>query len=145
MHRQAILLLVVESETRKFRCLSVECLFVESGTYDVICQFCTVKGMVVESEILKAQSCALSNKACLCTLMDSNINDLIKSVDSFSNEEQSVEDENRTFTNSNKETDIPSTIDFQIEPFHQYSSFSYQQSKQKTNNTNPGNHSDMHD
>ena len=33
---------------------------VESGTYDVICQFCTVKGMVVESEVLKAQSCALS-------------------------------------------------------------------------------------
>ena len=32
----------------------------ESGTYDVICQFCTVKGMVVESEVLKAQSCALS-------------------------------------------------------------------------------------
>ena len=29
-------------------------------TYDVICQFCTVKGMVVESEVLKAQSCALS-------------------------------------------------------------------------------------
>ena len=33
---------------------------VEFGTYDVICQFCTVKGMVVESEVLKAQSCALS-------------------------------------------------------------------------------------
>ena len=33
---------------------------VESGTYDVICQFCTVKGMVVESEVLKAQNCALS-------------------------------------------------------------------------------------
>ena len=36
---------------------------VESGTYDVICQFCTVnraiKGMV-ESEVLKAQNCALS-------------------------------------------------------------------------------------
>ena len=31
---------------------------VESGTYDVICQFCTVKGMVVESEVLKAQNCA---------------------------------------------------------------------------------------
>ena len=38
----------------------VECLFVESGTNDVICQFCTVKGMVVESEILKALCCALS-------------------------------------------------------------------------------------
>ena len=55
VHRQAILLLVVESGTRKFRCLSVECLFVESGSYDVICQFCTVKGMVVESEVLKTQ------------------------------------------------------------------------------------------
>ena len=33
---------------------------VESGTYDVICQFCTVKGMVVESEVLRAQNCALS-------------------------------------------------------------------------------------
>ena len=33
---------------------------VESGTYDVICQFCTVKGMVVESEVLKAQNCVLS-------------------------------------------------------------------------------------
>ena len=55
VHRQAILLLVVESGTRKFRCLSMENLFVESGTYDVICQFCTVKGMVVESEVLKAQ------------------------------------------------------------------------------------------
>ena len=33
---------------------------VESTTNDVICQFCTVKGMVVESEVLKAQNCALS-------------------------------------------------------------------------------------
>ena len=33
---------------------------VESGTYDVICQFCTVKGMVVESEVLKAQNCSVS-------------------------------------------------------------------------------------
>ena len=55
VHRQAILLLVVESGTRKFSCLSVE-----SGTYDVICQFRTVKGMVAESEVLKAQNCALS-------------------------------------------------------------------------------------
>ena len=60
VHRQAILLLVVESGTRKFRCFSVECLSVESGTYDVICQCCTVKGMVVKSEILKAPNCALS-------------------------------------------------------------------------------------
>ena len=34
---------------------------VESGTYDVICQFCSVKGMVVESEVLKARKCALSS------------------------------------------------------------------------------------
>ena len=61
VHRQAILLLVVESGTRKFRCLSVECLFVESETYDVICQFCTVKGMVVESEVLKAQIALCAN------------------------------------------------------------------------------------
>ena len=60
VHRQGILLLVVESGTRKFSCLSVECLSVESGTYDAICQFCTVKGMVAESEALKAQNCALS-------------------------------------------------------------------------------------
>ena len=33
---------------------------VESGTYDVICQFCTVKCMVVESDVLKAKNCALS-------------------------------------------------------------------------------------
>ena len=33
---------------------------VESGTNDVICQFCTVKAMVVESEILNALCCALS-------------------------------------------------------------------------------------
>ena len=60
VHRQATLLLVVESGTRKFSCLSVECLSVESGTYGVIFQFCTVKGMFVESEVLKAQNCALS-------------------------------------------------------------------------------------
>ena len=33
---------------------------VEFGTYDVICQFCTVKGVIVESEVLKAQNCAFS-------------------------------------------------------------------------------------
>ena len=33
---------------------------VEAGTYDVICQFCAVKGMVVDTEVLKAQNCALS-------------------------------------------------------------------------------------
>ena len=34
---------------------------VASGIYDIICQFCTVKGMVVESEVLKTQSSASSN------------------------------------------------------------------------------------
>ena len=43
---------------------------VESGTYDVICQFCTVKGMVVESEVLKAPCCALSK---LSLPMHSNV------------------------------------------------------------------------
>ena len=33
---------------------------VESWTYVLFCRFCTVKGMVVESEELKAQNCALS-------------------------------------------------------------------------------------
>ena len=32
-----------------------------------------------------------------------------------------------------------------MEPFNQYSSFPYQQNKQKTNNTNPENQSDIHD
>ena len=41
---------------------------------------------------------------------NSNINDPIKPFDSFSDEEQSVEDEDHTFTNSNKETDIPFTM-----------------------------------
>ena len=43
-------LLLLESTTKS----------VEPGTYDVICQFCTVKGMVVESEVLKAPCWALS-------------------------------------------------------------------------------------
>ena len=40
------------------------------------------------------------------------------------------QDEDNTFTNSNKETDIPSTIDFQTDSFNQYSPFPYQQNKQ---------------
>ena len=70
---------------------------------------------------------------------DSNINNPIKSFDSFPDEEQSVEDEDKTFIKSNKETDKPSTIDFQPESFNQYSPFPYQQNKQKTNITNPKN------
>ena len=60
---------------------------------------------------------------------DSNKNHPIKSFDSFPEGEQSIEDEDNTFTNSNKETDIPSTIDFQPESFNQYSPFLYQQKK----------------
>ena len=76
---------------------------------------------------------------------DSNINDPIKPFDSFSDEEQSVEDENHTLIKSNKETDITSTIDFQPESFNQNSPFPYQQNKQKTKNTNSENQSNIHD
>ena len=83
---------------------------------------------------------------------DSNINDPIKPFDSLSDEEQSVLDEDRTFTISKKETDIPSiyhipstTIEFQPESFNQYSPFPYQQNKQKTNNTNSENQCNIHD
>ena len=46
---------------------------------------------------------------------------------------------------SNKETDIPSTIDLQPEPFSQYSSFPYKQKEQIPQNTNLDNQSDIHD
>ena len=61
---------------------------------------------------------------------------------SFPDEEQLVEDE---ITNSNKETEIPSTIDFQPEPFSQYSLFPYQQNKQQSSYTDSGNQSNIHD
>ena len=61
---------------------------------------------------------------------------------SFSDEEQLVEDE---ITNSNKETETPSTIDFQLESFSQYSSFPYQQNKQQISYTNPENQSNIHE
>ena len=76
---------------------------------------------------------------------DNNNDDSIEPFDSFSDEEHSVENEDYTFINANKETDIPSTIDFQLESFYQYSSFPYQQNKQKLNNTTPENLSDIHD
>ena len=76
---------------------------------------------------------------------DSNINDLIEPCDSFSDEEQSVKNEDHTFINSNKETNIPSKIDFRPENFNQHSPFPYQQNKRKTNNTNPESRSDIHD
>ena len=61
---------------------------------------------------------------------------------SFSDEEQLVEDE---ITNSNKETELPFTIDFQPESFSQYSSFPYQQYEQQISCTNPENQSNIHD
>ena len=76
---------------------------------------------------------------------DSDNNDSIENFDSFSDEEQPVENEDYTFINSNKETDIPSTIDFQPESFNQYSSFQYEQITQKLNNTTPESQSDIHD
>ena len=69
-------------------------------------------------------------------------NDSINPFDSFSDEEQIVENE---ATNSNKETEIPSTIDFQPEPFSQYSSFRHQQNKQQSSYTNSENQSNIHD
>ena len=69
-------------------------------------------------------------------------NDSINPFDSFSDEEQLVDDE---ATNSNKETEIPPTIDFQPEPFSRYSPFPYQQNKQQISYTNSGNQSKIHD
>ena len=57
----------------------------------------------------------------------SSTKDSINPFISFSDEEQLVEEES---TNSNKETEIPSTIDFQPESFSQYTSFPYKQNKQ---------------
>ena len=46
--------------TAKHLFMEFTTISMESGIFDVICQFCTVKGMVMESEALKAQNCALS-------------------------------------------------------------------------------------
>ena len=53
---------------------------------------------------------------------NSSTDDSINRFISFSDEEQLIEDE---ITNSNKETEIPSTIDFQPDSFSQNSSFPY--------------------
>ena len=76
---------------------------------------------------------------------DSDLNDPLQSFDILSDEEQSIDDDQFTHSNSNKKTDIPSTIDFQSEPFSQYSSFPYQQNTPKTNNTKSENQTDIHD
>ena len=44
----------------------------------------------------------------------------------------------------NKESDIPSTIDLQPEPFNQYFSFPYKQKEQIPQNTSLDNQSDIH-
>ena len=62
---------------------------------------------------------------------DSDLNDPLQSFDFLSDEEQSIDDYQFTHSNSNKETDIPSAIDFQSGPFSQYSSFPYQKKHQK--------------
>ena len=76
---------------------------------------------------------------------DNDNNDSNEPFDFFSDEKQSVENEDYTLINSNKGTDTPSTIDFQPESFNQYSSFPYQQNKQKINNFKSENQSDIHD
>ena len=71
------------------------------------------------------------------------INDPIKSFDS--DENQFSDEDQFSSTKFNKETDIPSTIDFQPESFSQYSSFPYQEKEQDSKNTNSDNQSDIHD
>ena len=71
----------------------------------------------------------------------SSINDQI-----FDSDENQISDEDQfSPTKFNKETDIPSTIDFQLESFSQYSSFPYQQKEQDSQYTNSDNQSDIHD
>ena len=71
----------------------------------------------------------------------SNINNQI-----INSDENPLSDEDQfSSTTSNKETDIPSTIDFQTELFSQYSLFPYQQKEQITQNTTIDNQSDIHD
>ena len=73
---------------------------------------------------------------------NSSTNDSKNPFVSFSDEEQLVEDE---ITNSNEETETPSTIDFQPGSFSQYSSVPYQQKKQQISYTNPENRPNIHD
>ena len=71
----------------------------------------------------------------------SNINNQIVNSD----ENQFSDEDQFSSTTSNKETDIPSTIDLQPESFSQYSSFPYQQKERIPQNTNQDNQSDIHD
>ena len=61
----------------------------------------------------------------------SNTNDQIINSD----EDKFTDEEQFPSTTFNKETDIPSTIDLQSEPFNQYSSFPYKQKEQTPQNT----------
>ena len=72
----------------------------------------------------------------------SSTNDSLNLFISFSDEEQLVEEE---ITNFNKETEIPSTIDFQPESFSHYSSFPYKRNKQQRSYTDSENQSNIHD
>ena len=76
---------------------------------------------------------------------NSDLNDPILSFDFLSDEEQSIDDDQFSYSNSNKETEIPSSNDFQSEPFSQYSSFPYKQNTLKTNNNTSEDHTDIHD
>ena len=71
----------------------------------------------------------------------SNINNQTTNSD----ENQSSDEDQFYSTTSNKKTDIPSTIDFQSEPFSHYSSFPYQQKEQIPQNISLDNQSDIHD
>ena len=73
---------------------------------------------------------------------NSSTKDSINPFISFPDEEQLVEDE---ITNSNKETEIPSTTDFQPALFSQYSSFPYKQKKQQSIYTDSEDQSNIHD
>ena len=69
----------------------------------------------------------------------SNINDQIINSD----EDKFTDEEQFRSTTSNKETDIPFTIDLQPESFSQYSSFPYKQKEQIPQNTYLDNQSDI--
>ena len=71
----------------------------------------------------------------------SNINDQKINSD----EDKLTDDEQFPSTTSNKETDIPFTIDLHPESFSQYSSFPYKQKEQIPQNTYLDNQSDIHD
>ena len=74
---------------------------------------------------------------------NSSTKDSINPFISFSDEEQLVVEDEVTI--SNKETEIPSTIDFQPESFSQCSSFPYKQNKQQSSYIDSENQSNIHD